>query len=110
MATRSTCRIVFDHSSRLAAELRPRAGAIVRKTAFGIETDAKQRVPVDTGALRASIHTEATGETSATVGTNLDYAEPVHWGNHGRPAQPFLLGPAEAARPGFVAAMKKLLD
>lgn len=110
MAARGTVAIVFNHLPKLTGELRPRAGAIVKKTALEIETDAKRRVPVDTGALRASIHTEMVAPTSATVGTDLDYAMPVEFGNHGRPPQPYLIPAAEAARPRFTAAMTKLLD
>lgn len=111
MATRSTVRIVSNDLPKLRGELRPRAGRIVRATALGIETDAKGRAPVDTGALRASIHTEMTGETSATVAPGVDYAAAVEYGTaRGGPAQPYLTPAAEAARPRFVEAMKKLLD
>jgi phage gpG-like protein len=70
------------------------------------ETMAKQAVPVDTGRLKGSIHTEADGiSTSADgtrfsqtrnpgevlVGTNVEYAEIIHFkGGKGGKGQDFL--------------------
>lgn len=41
----------------LTGALRQELGKVVRETAFQIEAEAKQNAPVDTGFLRASIHT-----------------------------------------------------
>jgi len=110
MAARSSVSIVFNGLPKLTGGLKGRAGAIVKATAFGLETDAKTRAPVDTGALRASIHTEMTGPTSATVGTTIDYAMAQEYGAQGRAPHPYMTPAAEAARPRFIAAMTKLLD
>lgn len=48
-----------------------------------VEAAAKRRVQVDTGRLRASIHTElrsVSGVTIARVGTDVAYARAVHAG------------------------------
>lgn len=58
------------------------------KGAFRVEREAKIIVPVDTGLLRSSIHTEVE-DNSATVGTNVEYAANVEFGFGQRP-QPYL--------------------
>lgn len=109
MASRSTCKIVFDHSKKIAAELRPAAGKIVHATALGIEAGAKARVPVKTGTLRRSIHTEMSGPTTARVGTSVFYGPYVEYGTVRMAPRPYLTPAAEAARPRFVADMSKLM-
>jgi HK97 gp10 family phage protein len=110
VARSSSVTIVFNGLPTLSGVLRANAGRIVRATALGVETTAKQLVPVDTGALRASIHTASTGELSAAVGPSLDYGLPVELGGRGHAPQPYMLPAAEQHRQPFVAAMKKVLD
>lgn len=109
MATRSRVTVVYDRFPALRADLLPRADAIVGATALEIERDAKGRAPVDTGTLRRSIHTVAPRRGVREVGTNLGYAWFVEAGTHRMAARPYLTPAAEAARPRFVEAMKKLL-
>ena len=66
-------------------------------------------MPVKTGTLRRSIHTEMTGPTTAHVFPDVAYGVYVEYGTHRMAARPYLTPAAEAARPGFVAAMSKLL-
>lgn len=110
MARSSSVTILFNGLPALRGTVRENAGRIVQATALGIETDAKSRAPVDTGTLRRSIHTVKLTDLSATVGPSVDYGAPVEYGVHGRAGQPFMTPAAEAARPTFLAAMKKLLD
>lgn len=110
MARTSTVTILFNDLPKLPGRVRAEASTRVRATALAVETDAKQRAPVDTGALRASIHTEQVGELTARVGPSVDYGAPVEFGTSRQAAQPYLTPAAEAARPRFVAAMKTLLD
>src|SRR5687768_16321338 len=60
-------------------------------SAFAIEADAKQVVPVKTGRLRASIDsTFSQNGNSAEVGTDVSYGPSVEFGSSGRVAKPFL--------------------
>jgi phage gpG-like protein len=76
------------------------AGKYLKRKAIQVQRGAKQRCPVDTGRLRASI-TEALGEDAqglvARIGTNVEYARHVEFGTVRMRAQPFL-------RPGLRAA------
>jgi HK97 gp10 family phage protein len=108
MASRgTTIEIVFDHFPRLAAALAPAAREIVQETIFAIETGAKIKCPVDTGALRASIQSEMTGETAGQVATNIEYSKFVEYGTSRMAAQPWLTPAAEYERRHF---MKKMQD
>ncbi len=101
----------FNRLPEITAALRPKASAIVRKTASDIEAHAKAVVPVDTGNLKNSIQTEMEGGgLTAVVGTGVSYAPFVEWGTHKAPAQPYLTPAAEAVRPAFLKAMESLLD
>lgn len=106
----SSVKIVFDGLPALSGIVRTNAARIVAATALEVETDAKQRAPVDTGTLRRSIHTERPTPLSAVVGTDVVYAAVQEYGGGHAPAHPYMTPAAEAARPRFVAAMTKLLD
>ncbi|MCW5933969.1 MAG: HK97 gp10 family phage protein [Fimbriimonadia bacterium] len=105
---------------------------VVRKTAFDIEAEAKKRVPVDTGALKNSIHTvtDTTSGWSAARATNppdnpffgeirprqpleaivavgQHYGAPVEYGSAGRPAKPYLAPATEQMRPVFDLAVRE---
>lgn len=108
---------------------------VVRKTAFDIEAEAKTRVPVDTGALKNSIHTvtDTTSGWSAARATNPQgnpffgevrprhqrlvaivavgqhYGAPVEYGSAGRPAKPYLAPATEQMRPRFDLAVREAL-
>lgn len=68
-----------------------------------------QAPAVDEGALRASLNTEMTGETSAVVGTNMEYAEALEFGTHKMAPRPFFAPAFEKAKPEFEAGLKELL-
>lgn len=127
-----------DRLGRLSGELRRQAGLVVRATAMAIQAAAQNAAPVDTGALKNSIYT-ATARSSgydkaqdkalranpqaqvlpevepprddltAIVAVGAEYGVYVEMGAEGRPAQPYLGPAAEAARPAFEAAMRRLL-
>lgn len=92
----------------------PSARQAVRNVAFAVERLAKQKAPVDTGALRASIYTVMDGEDNtvpmvpsdearrvwvpaprdmfvAHVGPSVDYGLYVELGTRYMAAQPYLL-------------------
>ena len=102
-----TIEIVFDHFPRLAAALPEAVGTIVQETILAIETQAKIKVPVDTGALRASIQSEMTGETSGEVATNIEYAPYQEYGTSRMAATPYMTPAAEAERRHY---MRKMTD
>jgi HK97 gp10 family phage protein len=89
---------------------------VVRQQARAVETAAKSRVPVQTGALRNSIHvtTEGSGVGSsiaASVTTDLRYAQFVEYGTGRGPPQPFM-GPALDAQtiPFYLAIEKAAVE
>ena len=72
-------------------------GALERATMAGamvIENRAKEIVPVRTGNLRRSIHSEIESTTAnqavARVGTNVEYGPYVEFGTRRMSARPFL--------------------
>lgn len=102
--------ITKNNLGRIAANLRPLASQVVRKAAADVEAHAKTLVPVDTGALKASIQTEQTGDMSAAVTAGMEYAAVVEYGSaRGSPAQPYMTPAADAVRPGYVAAIKAVM-
>lgn len=73
-----------------------------------VEADARERCPVDTGQLQASITSEVDGLTGS-VGTNVEYAPYVELGTSKMSAQPFLLPSLEANRSKIERCFEKLL-
>lgn len=53
---RITAKWEFNNFDKILPAIETQVSLAVRKTAFDIEAGAKARTPVDTGALRASIH------------------------------------------------------
>ena len=127
----------FKLESKIAlvtAQIKQRAGALVRKTAFSIEGRAKASMAepkhgriykrgrkehqasapseapaIDEGALVNSIKTEITGETSAVVGASQETAVNLELGTIHVAPRPFL-GPAfEAEEADFQKGMKELI-
>lgn len=90
-----------------------RAAAALKKTAYGIEADAKALAPVDTGALRSSISTTITGDgrhagMTAVIGPTAEYGIHQEFGTSTQPGTPFM-GPAFDRRvPGYTQALAKL--
>jgi HK97 gp10 family phage protein len=107
MPTRSI-EIVYDHFPQLAARLPEAVRTIVQETIFAIETTAKIRVAVDTGALRASIISEMTDETAGQVATNIEYAPYQEYGTSKMAATPYMTPAAENERRHFMNKMSDL--
>ena len=55
-------------------------GDILEAGGFMVEADAKRLCPVDTGRLRASIHTRKESWNTVIVGTDVEYAPYVEYG------------------------------
>jgi len=111
-----TVKLDTKELDRIAAQVGMKRDKIVEAFAFKIERAAKMRCPVDTGALRSSIHTRSkhgstlqsvplsgnrimvdipspSGKIIAIVGSGMNYAAYVELGTHKMSAQPYL-GPA----------------
>ena len=103
--------ITIDTSgiNRILRNLGGNRDRVVRRIAFEVEARAKQKAPVDTGALRASIYTRTSNEQApgphpipaptepgvAHVGPSVEYGVYQELGTSRMAAQPYL-GPAVA--------------
>lgn len=89
-----------------------RAGQAMGKALGDIETGAKNRAPVDTGALKNSITNEVrrAGNTiTGEVGPTVKYGGFVERGDGvGHTAQPYLRPATDAVVPGYEAALGQL--
>ncbi len=72
--------LVFNVTREVGPAVRKRLRQAVLATAARIEGDAKERAPVDTGALRNSIQHQETGELQAEVGVGAEYGAAVEFG------------------------------
>lgn len=85
-------------------KLTEEARQAVKNRTLEMETNAKARVPTDTGHLKRSINTQIKENKKSVIGevsTNVNYALFVEHGTSKSPAQPFLT-------PSFVNASKRL--
>lgn len=103
-----TVEVVFDHFPALAAKMPEAVRQIVQETILAIETGAKLKCPVDTGALRASLVSEMTGDTSGQVATNIEYSTYVEFGTSKMGARPYMTPAAEAERRHYMKKMTEL--
>jgi HK97 gp10 family phage protein len=101
---------IVNHFGAIAARLKPKAHALVAETIAVIETNANAIVPVDTGALQASIESHMESDTHGVVSANTDYAGYVEFGTTRAPAQPYMHPSFDAARPAFDAGLARLLE
>lgn len=78
--------------ARIEAEKRVR----LEQSGVAVQNHVMSRTPVDTGRLRASIHSQVDGD-SVRIGTNVNYAVFVELGTRHQSPQPYLV-------PGLIAA------
>lgn len=96
--------------ARAGATVGSRASAVLRKTLFAVEGDAKIMAPYEFGTLRDSIGTTITGDgrfaaMSGEVGPTVDYGIWQEIGTEVMAPQPYM-GPAFDRHVGpYVAAM-----
>ena len=130
---RTTIKVEFNRFPEIAAKLPIETKAAVDKAAENVEQVARVFVPVDTGTLKASIHTEheaggfvanvmagdATtpfgkikrdGTVSTSKTPSRKYAVYQEFGTRRMAAQPYMTPAAEATRPIFERNMKRLLQ
>lgn len=103
--------VIRNRLPGMSAALQRALAGHVRATAEEISTDGKRRCPVRTGALRAGIHADMTGPTSAIVATSpqTPYDVAVHEGTGRMAPRPFLRQAAEAERPKWDAGLRQVL-
>lgn len=68
----------------LEPKLKKKAELTINASALRIESDAKIRVPVDTGTLRSSIKTEKLGGVGRRVYSLIEYAPFVEFGTRSK--------------------------
>jgi HK97 gp10 family phage protein len=81
--------------------------AAVERTVHDIESGAKQRARVDTGAMRAGIQGRMTSDHEGRVEALVEYTIYNEFGTRHMAAQPMLIPAAEAARESFVLAVRE---
>lgn len=88
----------FDTVRRADRQVRERI-----LTSFGIyaQSGAKSRCPVKRGHLRGSINYKVVNNKKVVIGTNMEYAEPVHEGHRSYPGVPFLRDTVNQGRNNF---------
>lgn len=90
-----------------------KAKGIVKRTAMGIERDAKIGAPVDTGALRGSISTDLT-ETATAIqtetGPTVEYGGYVEEGTSRMSGQPYMRPATDRRLPAMYAAFDKIAE
>ncbi len=120
----------FNHFPQLRDALRAASGRFVKKAAFDIQAEAATRAPVATGFLKNSIYVVTSDsstygaqgtaaamlpevpapdtDTEAIIAIGAPYGIYVEYGTVRMAAQPYLVPAAEAVRPSFEAAMRRL--
>jgi HK97 gp10 family phage protein len=94
--------------NRITSELRPKASEIIRRTAFTVQGKAQQLAPVDTGALKNSLHTEIKDPLMAIVADGVEYGIYQELGTYKMAAHPFLTPAIESERQGWEEAWREL--
>lgn len=119
-------QIDVSEAVAVASRIRTNAGAVgakvsavVRKTAFDIEADAKMLVEaydaVDTGNMMDSISTTISGDgrmgtMTAEIGPTAEYAVYVHDGTSVMAGRPYLTDAADRRLPGYVEALAQVAE
>ncbi len=110
MAGMISVSILSNRLPSIAAQLPGAVRAVIGKTVSDVESGAKSRAAVDTGAMRNSIQGHITGDASGEVSVGAEYGIYQEYGTHKMPAHPFMHPAADAARPGFEAAVAALVS
>ena len=93
----------------IARKLGTNADSAVKSIAFQIEGIAKTLAPVDTGALKGSLHSERIQEALWWVGDGVDYGIYQELGTYKMAAHPFLIPACETVSRQIGAEFEKEL-
>lgn len=100
--------------NQIPKELEGEVEGVLEVVAQTIESDAKQKAPIDTGKLRQSIKAQKVNSKTYEIRANATglapYAPFVEFGTRFMRAQPFLFPAFFAGRKRFTNALQKLLD
>lgn len=94
----------------IAARLPGGARALVGKTGAEVEGGCKARSRVDEGTMRNGWAFRFTGEASGEVYNPVEHTIHNEYGTVHMSAQPMAHPAADAARPGFEAGAKQLIE
>jgi HK97 gp10 family phage protein len=83
---------------------------IIRRTGLAVMGKAMSLAPVDTGALKNSIHLEITSPASAIVADGVEYGIYQELGTYKMAAHPFLVPALESERQEFTQAFEELIQ
>jgi len=107
MATSVRIKVHNNKLPLIAKKLPNQVGEIVQGAAQEALKVARTRVPVLTGALKASITVQTKG-LEAVVKSDLVYAAIIEYGGVNRPAQPYMRPAAVAGRIYIQKGLSKL--
>jgi HK97 gp10 family phage protein len=82
----------------MAATLGVSTAQALSGVAFQVEAESKVRAPVDTGALKNSMHTEKKSKDTYWVADGVEYGIYQEFGTSRMAAQPFLVPAVEHVR------------
>lgn len=98
--------IVKDYTQQVLDEVDSHTKSVLNEIGKMVAEEAKEIVPVDTGALKGSITHEVTND-SVTVGSPLDYSVYVELGTSKMAAQPYIRPAFENNQPKIKALVEK---
>lgn len=93
---------------KIITELPGAANETVRSGAFAVEGRAKALAPVDTGALKNSIHSEQETSLLWHVADAVEYGIYQELGTSRMRAQPFMIPAVEATRQQYLDSWRQL--
>lgn len=97
--------------SNLTEEVQQDVRELVRETTLGIEADAKNLAPVDTGNLRRNIKSKITGDgLTGEVTSHAEYGMSVEFGTSKSPAQPYFMPAWERNTRNFKNDLRNIVE
>jgi HK97 gp10 family phage protein len=95
---------------RIIAQLPAKADQTVRAGAEAVQGKAATLAPVDTGALKNSIHTSKQGNLMYEVADGVEYGYFQEMGTSRMAAHPFMVPAVEWVRPQYNASWRNLFE
>ena len=92
----------------IAKGLDKNSDQVLASVAFQVEAEAKVRAPVDTGALKNSIHTEKKKQGLYWVADGVEYGIYQELGTHKMSAHPFMKPAVEKVQQYLADLYKRL--
>lgn len=105
-----TVRLDTSKLDQIIARFPFEAGETVKAGAEAVQGYAAAQAPVDIGALKASIHTEAKGELLWWVADGVEYGIYQEYGTWKMAAQPFMVPAVERAQKQYTALWVALFN